>query len=370
MTAVQDDAERFLYALAPDGELTFQTFDNAKPGRKELSRVLHGSYRRNAAKLGELNAKGAGCFVMVNRGDCKGRNTTSVQAVRALFLDLDGSPLGPVENAPIHPAIVCETSPGKFHAYWPIAGMLPADFKRAQQALAATYGGDKKVCDLPRVMRLPGYLHTKGEPFRSRLLHCDRVKPWNWADFAQTMKLPHVAADSDAGQCGVGERNNYLYRFACGLRRQGVDLCEALRRLNIANASRCTPPLDSAEVESIVASAWNGELQGFVVLPYSLLDSPAYRNLPHPAKTALTALVRRYNGRNNGELTFTRSEASRCGMDKRMRTNALRALEAVGISECTEHGKSASPGYRATTDRFRLTFLPDRGQFDPYAIGG
>lgn len=357
MAAVQDDAERFLSALAPDGELTFQTFDDARRERKELSRILNGSYQHNAAKLGELNAKGAGCFVMVNRGNGKGRKATSVQAVRALFLDLDGSPLGPVENAPIHPAIVCETSPGKFHSYWPIAGMPLNDFKRAQRALASTYGGDTKVCDLPRVMRLPGYLHMKGQPFRSLLLHCDPVKPWNWRDFAQAMGLPYAETDTDTGLRGVGERNNYLYRFACGLRRQGVDLGEALRRVNLANVNRCMPPLDIAEVETVVASAWKGELQGFVMLPYSLLDSPAYRNLPHPAKTALTALARRYNGRNNGDLTFTRSEASRCGMDKRMRTNALRALEAAGMSECTEHGKSASPGYRATTDRFRLPFL-------------
>jgi hypothetical protein len=357
MAAVQHDAERFLSGLAPDSVLTFLTFDDAKLGRKGLLRVLHGSYQRNATNLGELNAKGAGCFVMVNRGDCKGRKAANVQAVRALFLDLDGSPLGPVLAAPVRPAIVCETSPGKFHAYWPIAGMPLADFKRAQQALAATYGGDPKVCDLPRVMRLPGYLHMKGEPFRSRLLHCDPVKPWNWPDFAQAMGLPYAETDTDTGQCGVGERNSYLYRFACGLRRQGVELGEALRRVNIANANRCIPPLDVAEVEAVVASAWNGELQGFVKLPYSLLDSPAYLKLPHPAKTALTALARRYNGRNNGNLTFTRTDATRLRMSKRMRTNALQAVEAAGLAKCTERGKSAAPGYRATTDRFRLPFL-------------
>jgi len=370
MAAVQDDAERFLSALAPDGELTFQTFDDAKQGRNGLSRVIHGSYQRNAATLGQLNAKGAGCFVMVNRGDGKARRAANVQTVRALFVDLDGSPLAPVETAPIRPPIVCETSPGKFHAYWPIAGMPLEAFKGAQRALAATYGGDAKVCDLPRVMRLPGYLHTKGQPFRSHLLHCDPVKPWNWPDFAQMMGLPYAETDADTGQCGVGQRNNYLYRFACGLRSKGVDLCEALRRVSIANANRCIPPLDSAEVEGIVASAWNGELRGFVMLPYSVLDSPAYLDLPHTAKAALMALARQYNGRNNGELTFTRTDAARWGMSKRMRANALRAAEEAGLSECTEHGKSAAPGYRATTDRFRLKFVPDRGQIDPYAIDG
>src|SRR3546814_2261987 len=82
--------------------------------------------------------------------------------------------------APIPPAIVCESSPGKHHAYWPVADMPLGDFKRAQQSLAALYGGDPAVCDLPRIMRLPGYTHAKGEPFASRLLHCDPVKPWRW----------------------------------------------------------------------------------------------------------------------------------------------------------------------------------------------
>src|SRR3546814_17654275 len=68
------------------------------------------------------------------------------------------------------------------------------DFKRAQQSLAALYGGDPAVCDLPRIMRLPGYTHAKGEPFASRLLHCDPVKPWRWPALAEALGLPHGIA--------------------------------------------------------------------------------------------------------------------------------------------------------------------------------
>lgn len=365
MAAVQDDAERFLSALAPNGELTFQTFDDTKPGRKELSRILQGSYWHNAAKLDELNAKGAGCFVMVNRGDCKGRKAANVQAVRALFLDLDGSPLGPVLDAPIRPPIVCETSPGKFHAYWPIAGMPIADFKRAQKALAATYRGDTKVCDLPRVMRLPGYLHMKGEPFRSRLLHCDPVKPWNWPDFAQAMGLPYAETDTDARQYAEGERNTSLYRFACGLRRRGIEQSEALRRVNVANARRCTTPLDTAEVEAVVSSAWDGELQGFAMLPYSLIDSPEFLSLPDAGKLVLIALIRRHNGVNNGRLTFTWVDALPWRLDRRRRRNGLRAVEEAGLLVYTQRSMPASVGRPATPDLFSLPFLSDRGQIDP-----
>lgn len=365
MSAVHDDAERFLSALAPDGELTLQTFDNATPGRKELSRVLHGSYRRNAAKLDELNAKGAGCFVMVNRGDCKGRKAANVQAVRAVFLDLDGSPLGPVLDAPLRPAIVCETSPGKFHAYWPIAGMPIADFKRAQQALAATYRGDTKVCDLPRVMRLPGYLHMKGEPFRSRLLLCDPMNPWNWPDFAEAMGLLCAATRTDAGQYAEGERNASMYGFACKLRRQGLDSHQALQRVKIANASRCVPPLDAAEVEGIVSSAWRGELQGFVKLPYSLLDSREFLNLPDAGKLVLIALIHRHDGSNNGRLALTCVDALPWKLDRRRRRNGLRAAEDAGLLVYTQRSMPAGVGRPATPDLFSLPFLSDRGQIDP-----
>ncbi len=358
MAAEQDDAERFLSALAPDGELTFQTFDDAKLGRKRLSRVLHGSYRRNAVKLGELNANGAGCFVMVNRGDRKGRKATNVQAVRALFLDLDGSPLGPVMAAAIPPPIVCETSSGRFHAYWPIAGMPLAAFEGAQQALAARYGGDAKVCDLPRVMRLPGYLHTKGEPFSSRLLHCDPVMPWKWPDFAQAMGLQYAATGMDAGQYLEGERNASLYGFACGLRRKGLDRSDGLHRVKIANARRCIPPLDTEGVEGIVASAWNGELQGFVMLPYSLIDGTAFKGLSDSGKLAVIGLIRQYSGNNNGRISFTRTEARQWGLDKRRRTNGLQEAEAAGLIEITEHGILGGPGHRASPDLFQLNFLP------------
>ena len=52
------DAEAFLSALAPDGELTFQTFDDAKSGTKGLSCVLHGSFGQHANRLEALNDRG------------------------------------------------------------------------------------------------------------------------------------------------------------------------------------------------------------------------------------------------------------------------------------------------------------------------
>lgn len=41
---------------------------------------------------------------------------------------------------------------------------------------------------------------------------------------------------------------------------------------------------------------------GFVAIPWSVLDSPAYAALSHPARSLLLELARQYTGNNNGRL--------------------------------------------------------------------
>jgi hypothetical protein len=55
---------------------------------------------------------------------------------------------------------------------------MPLDrFKPFQRELAHVFGGDPSVCNLSRVMRVPGFLHQKGEPFLSRVLHVRSGNP-------------------------------------------------------------------------------------------------------------------------------------------------------------------------------------------------
>jgi len=90
--------------------------------------------------------------------------------VRAVFVDLDGAPLEPVLTCGLEPHIVCESSPGRFHAYW-LCDDCPLDkFESVQRALARRFAGDGSVHDLPRVLRVPGFVHAKGEPFLSHVL--------------------------------------------------------------------------------------------------------------------------------------------------------------------------------------------------------
>ncbi|MGR3610142.1 MAG: phage/plasmid primase, P4 family [Sulfitobacter sp.] len=177
---------RKLYATATGW--TFQTFDDDSNRKdKSLVRVFNGTLDQHAASLCQLQSKGAGVFVTINETDLAGRNATNVQRVRALFLDLDGAPIEPV-RAWDEPHIICETSPGKWHAYW-LVNECPLDaFKPAQKDLIACFGGDKCIHDLPRVMRLPGFYHQKGEPFMVQMVETDAFPvPYAYAEFRKML---------------------------------------------------------------------------------------------------------------------------------------------------------------------------------------
>ena len=201
------DAERFLTALDPHAtRWTFQTFDDSKERREErktrgektdpFAQIMHGSLAKCWSQLVKLNAQGAGIFVTINATDFKGRTAENIRSVRALFVDLDGSPLDPViAEGALPPHIITETSPGRWHAYWRVGGYLDEvyndDFTPLQKSIAARFGGDPTVHDLPRVMRLPGFVHFKGEPFLSRIVQINSIPEYRGpAVFAAFPLLP------------------------------------------------------------------------------------------------------------------------------------------------------------------------------------
>ena len=77
------------------------------------------------------------------------------------------------------PHIVVESSPGKFHVYWRSdKSVRLEDFATLQRQLARVFDSDPSVCDLPRILRLPGAWHQKvrrdgqrSEPFQTRIIH-------------------------------------------------------------------------------------------------------------------------------------------------------------------------------------------------------
>lgn len=189
----------FLKRIDPKAKFfTVQTFDDSKAKRGALTKIVHVEPTTGALEsLADLNDHGAGIFFCVNGTDGKGRQTGNIVRVRAVFIDLDGAPLAPVLDAGLDPHCIVTSSPGRWHCYWRVDDCPLDQFKRVQLALARRFNSDKSVHDLPRVMRLPGFMHRKGEPFQSRLLDAGTDgPPYALTEIIDALKLDLDATES------------------------------------------------------------------------------------------------------------------------------------------------------------------------------
>jgi len=165
--------------------VTFQTFDDEKPGgksRPRLARVLHGSLAQHAEELERLNRAGAGVFVTVNGTD-GGRKKANVRTLRAWWADLDEKDAREAFDlacVPLEPSMIVRSGHG-VHLYWMTLEPIPCDGNEARRtehegdlkriaAALAPFGADPKVCDVSRVMRLPGFFNRKREPLLVELV--------------------------------------------------------------------------------------------------------------------------------------------------------------------------------------------------------
>ncbi len=175
MTSLLDQAAALRYLRALTGEddpvVCVQCFDDTAAKRPGLAYNRTGRISWLLTPLVASNAQQAGVFVTVNQTDGGGRKVENVTALRALFVDCDGTRELPTEWM-LHPSLIVQRGPRHWHAYWLLVpGEDLARFTHAQKQLATYWGTDLGVSDLPRVMRIPGFVHHKGEPTAVRLVH-------------------------------------------------------------------------------------------------------------------------------------------------------------------------------------------------------
>lgn len=107
---------------------------------------------------------------------------------------------------------------------------------------------------------------------------------------------------------------------------------------------------------------------GFVALPWSVLDCPAYRELSHPARGLLLELARQYVRDNNGRLLASRAHlAARGWRSNDTISRALRELLAAGFICQTAQGHRPNRASWYALTWFRLDKLPG---FDAGAAEG
>jgi hypothetical protein len=283
-TINREDAQRFLLALDDQTEqFTFQVFDDHENRNdKTLARILHGTLTQHYATLVDYSRRGAGIFVVVNETNLLGRTKECIITVRSYFADLDGPPLQNIIRLNLRPHIMTQTSVGRYGVFYNIAD-APLDeknFKRTQLTLAELFESDASVCDLPRVMRLPGFLHQKNpqKPFVTEIDFNTSQKTiegktpiYTEAEFQKALSsalvwyrprksiaiasmagLPKAPPDWSEGY-KEGERNNECARRAGSCLARGMSEEQTLAECLRWNA-RNQPPLDQKEVRECVHS--------------------------------------------------------------------------------------------------------------------
>jgi hypothetical protein len=272
-----NNAELFLYILGGKSH-TFQTFNDKKDGKfKYLNKQLHGTLADVQSKLSKWNKLfDIGIYVTINKTDKKGRKTENITKVRALFADLDGSPLAPILKAKPEPHMIIESSKGKYHAYWLVDDCPLDKFSIYQKAIAKKFDSDPKVCDLPRVMRLPGFNHCKGRSYPTTIIHHNHCSPYFLKDIKDGLGLelelelekhnkPIVKSSSNTNnptrktvnvRFSDGRRNNDLFKIACAMRGRSEPYEYTKLELLTFN-QRCKPPLIEEEVLEIIDNVYN-----------------------------------------------------------------------------------------------------------------
>lgn len=179
LNLLDEGAERFCFRVFDDNE----TRKDSK-----LAAKYEGALDEVWPRLLAKQAQGCGVYVVANAGE---QTNDTIYKVRAVFADTDGAPLEPILACGLEPHIVVESSPGKWHVYWLVEGLPTDAFRDIQRNIAALFGTDKSVNDLARVMRLPGMLHQKGEPFLVRIIHESGAQPYS----AETIR-EHFGAEA------------------------------------------------------------------------------------------------------------------------------------------------------------------------------
>jgi len=77
----------------------------------------------------------------------------------------------------------------------------------------------------------------------------------------------------------------------------------------------------------------------YAMLPEEVVESKAYRSLPHFARAVLVEIAVRYSGRNNGDLSFTKPDAKHANIQAWEWSCALQLLEKVGLISKKRQGK-------------------------------
>lgn len=158
--------EKYLETLdETSDEFTFIAIHDSNKSMPVSER--HGKFEVLKKELEELNNSGYGIFVTINKTNLKRRTKQAILEYRALWAEKDSGEFG---ELPIEPTMVVNSKRGK-HLYWILKDFIPKEnyskYESLLKRIAIQLESDVNVCDMSRVLRLPGFNHMKqsDDPF-------------------------------------------------------------------------------------------------------------------------------------------------------------------------------------------------------------
>lgn len=204
-----DLAAAYVHALtgtsgAPIDVRMLHETDKGEPGHP-----LRGTLSDLWSAIQSGQAEGRGAFVTVNQTDGKGRKAENINAIRAVWIDLDGADAADQYAAACAfdpaPSFAVVSSPGRWHVYWVLALGCPLDLAASiNRRLVSKFNGDRSASDIARVLRLPGSHHLK-QPDTPHLVTCHQLSGFGHPVDCQTLDTA-LADQPEHG--GTGKRRS------------------------------------------------------------------------------------------------------------------------------------------------------------------
>ena len=167
-------AEKFLQFLDPEANhFCFRTYGDKDKYDPALRGNLTGKFNQHKHTLISRNKAGASICVVVNAG---GHTDAQIKRVRFVFAYTDGVSPTPLCKA-LEPHALVDSSARRYHLYWRVDDVDVDSFRSIQKAIAKKYGTDGVIYNPSRIMRIPGFLHHKNEPYLSQIRHLDFDRP-------------------------------------------------------------------------------------------------------------------------------------------------------------------------------------------------
>ncbi len=150
--------------------------------------------------------------------------------------------------------------------FWLVKDCPLDRFSSLQNAIAMKFKGDPSIHDLPRVMRVPGFYHLKGDPWKVKTLHIEYFMPYSLQSIIDGLGISETEEHFKEGNAPLPElsevvnmtlepsqRHNALIRYAGRYARRDMSFEEVYFLVQGINQTTCKPPKPKQEILDIVS---------------------------------------------------------------------------------------------------------------------